>query len=244
MTSRAPYAVACTLALGVQACGSPGATNQPTRTPTAGHVSIAVAQELPLLVGKASRGSAAARSTEEEQSTVERTARDVGAFIPRTRPSVHYAFTDRLAAGLQGNVAFSLQALGTWNPVRTRWVDASVRIGVGYEQCAIVTSRWCQQDALADFVFHAEALGSLGFNPSERVTVQLTAGPILQRGADTRVLAWTQLDAYVFITRQVGLGPSVLVLPRWQPDGRWIVAPALSVLVYPGDANPYLKDRK
>ncbi len=180
------------------------------------------------------------RVREPAESDVESAGREVARWLPRTRPSVHYAFTDRVAVGVQGNVLFSLQALATWNALRSRWLDASLRIGSGYEQCLVVTARYCQQDTLADFVFHAETLASLGLNPTPRITVQLTAGPILQRGADTRIVLWSELNSYFFVTREVGLGPSVLVLPRWLPDGRWVVAPALSLVVYPKRGNPYL----
>lgn len=213
-------------------CGSPGGVNQPTRTPRAHRFVIGVAVEEPIASGT--------RPAQPERGRIETAARDVARWVPRTRTSVHYAFTDRVAVGLQGNVVFSLQALGSWNVLRSRWLDATLRAGTGYEQCAILTSRLCQQDTLANFVFHAEALGSLGFNPTPRVTVQLTAGPILQRGGDTRALLWSELDAYVFVSRDVGLGPTVLVLPRWLPDGRWVVAPAVSLVVYPGHGNPYL----
>lgn len=229
--ARLERAVVLLLAWQSVGCGAPGGVYQPTRTPKAGHLSLGATME-----GSYAMGTA---PNQPERGRVETLVRDVARYVPRTRPSVHYAFTDRIALGVQGNLLFSLQALGTWNPVRTRYFDASLRLGAGYEQCLVVGSRYCEQESLSDFVFHGEALGSVGFNPISWVTLQATVGPVLQRGADTRALAWLESNAFFFLTREVALGPSLLVLPRWLPDGRWNVSPAITLVGYPARSNPY-----
>lgn len=231
------------LALG---CAAPPNALLPTRTPRARHFAVGAAAERALVLGPYERS--------RNRYTIEPDHIDHHVAQARLRGWLAYGVTDRVALAATLTVPLFMmsgQLAVQWNPIRTRYFDLAGTLRGGVELCftgsdlalwAGQGGHFCDHHVHSRVLWHTAAIAQLGFNPIDRLIVQLQGGAYSQHGKDAppRVGPWLGGHVYFMISDQVALGPDLAVLPGWFEDGRALVQPSLSLVVWPGRGqNPY-----
>ena len=214
---------------------SPPGVIGPTRVPKAGTFGVGASAEAVFVSGRSNLAS------------------QPYSLNPVWWPKVHgwasYSLTNRFAVSVVARLPIfpaGAYAGAHWVPLQTRYVDLALQTRVGLAACFDLRG-WGEADFCSrgygparEFYGTGSSVALMGINPARWLTLQVQGGGWMQRGFDWRAGPWVGGAIHVMPTAEVGIGVDLMVLPRWFPDGRALVQPALSLVFWPKrGSNPY-----